>query len=609
MGTEKFIAFKEDGSAYRLKGRILRFLDNEPVSEADKTNIRSTLSVPASAEGLTPANNLSDLDSAATARTNLSVNSKDEDAQANALKVTAPALYFNGSSSVVEVADDDKLSFTDGTDDLPFTISAWVNMADATNFGVVSKYGATDPVKEWLFYTAGTDKLGLLLRDLSGNNATLTSDTALTSYEGQWIHLAATYAGSGPSSDVAFANAADAGTMELYLNGVMQTNVTRSSSGYTGMSNTAQAVDIGRYFGSVEAKGHIRSVKIFNRSLTASEVAELARGNDLGFSEEWAGALGGVFTQDSTPSGEFAGVNLTDADEAGPIGGKSNVLKLTVNTASGVLHYATFSGASGTAGKRLRLKCNAYVPSANSNADGVWIYQSSGSAIQEESITPDTWVPLEFEFVSNGNVMVVAMLDGASSSFADAGSDDILYLADLTVTEIGCLADFRAERYDTSTSKLYDISDNAFVGTGTSVTLTGREVPVYETGTWTPGLEFGGASVGLTASVAEGRYTRTGDVVTLTGSITLTAKGSSTGSARITGLPFTSRNESSSRAQAGVPYAINMASLTSAITAIVQTADTDISLWDWGATGVTSLTDANFTDTSSFRFSSTYQIQ
>jgi len=292
----------------------------------------------------------------------------------------------------------------------------------------------------------------------------------------------------------------------------------------------------------VFGKLHLRDAEIFNRELTADEVAELARGNDLGFADEWGGALGGVFTQDATPSGEFAGVYLTDADEAGPIGGKSNILKLTVNTASGVLHYATFSGASGTAGKRLRLKCYAYVPSANSNTDGIWIYQSSGSGKQEQSITPDTWVPLEFEFVSNGNVMVVAMLDGTSSSFADAGSDDILYLADLTVTQIGTLADFRSERYDTSTSKLYDNSDNAFVGTGTSVSLTGREQPVYETGTWTPVYSpSSGSFTALTMDVTDATYTRVGNIVTVSANIKtddVDVTGAS-GNLQITGLPFT----------------------------------------------------------------------
>ena len=550
---------------------------------------------------------------AAGARTNLSVNSIDEDAQANALKVTAPAMYFNGSSSVVTVADDDKLTFssstefgtnssgtwspndntpalTDGTgtlnqhyrvdsgagtvtqggstlsiingtattagqavyydgsvwrlkdvDDLPFSVSALVNATDWTNFGIAGKYSNSADA-EWLFYTNG-DSLAFYLNDSNpSNRITCATSASLTAYEGQWIHVAVSYAGAGPSaaSGNAF-TAADAG-VKFFING---TEVAQSAAAkigtYSGMQNTSLPLHIGKY-STAYAKGSIRDVKIFNRELTADEVAELARGNDLGFSEEWGGALGGVFTQDSTPSGEFAGVNLTDADEAGPIGGKSNVLKLTVNTASGVLHYATFSGASGTAGKRLRLKCNAYVPSANSNADRVWLYQSSGSAIQEESITPDTWVPLEFEFVSNGNVMVVAMLDGASSSFADAGSDDILYLADLTVTEIGCLADFRAERYDTSTSKLYDISDNAFVGTGTSVSLTGREQPVYETGTWTPVYSpSSGSFTALTMDVTDATYTRVGNIVTVSANIKtddVDVTGAS-GNLQITGLPFT----------------------------------------------------------------------
>jgi len=54
------------------------------------------------------------LDGSATAadgRSALSVNSIEEDAQAYALKTTAPALYFNGSSYVT-VADDDKLTFS-----------------------------------------------------------------------------------------------------------------------------------------------------------------------------------------------------------------------------------------------------------------------------------------------------------------------------------------------------------------------------------------------------------------------------------------------------------------------------------------------------------------
>ena len=75
MGTEKFMAFKEDGTAYRLKGRILRFLDAEPVSSADKSNMRSSLGI--TSQGglgdLLAANNLDDVASKDTAKTNLEI--------------------------------------------------------------------------------------------------------------------------------------------------------------------------------------------------------------------------------------------------------------------------------------------------------------------------------------------------------------------------------------------------------------------------------------------------------------------------------------------------------------------------------------------------------
>ena len=73
MGTEKFMAFKADGTAYRLKGRILRHLDNEPVTDADKQNIRDTLGITAVNGDLLAANNLDDVASTSTAQENLKI--------------------------------------------------------------------------------------------------------------------------------------------------------------------------------------------------------------------------------------------------------------------------------------------------------------------------------------------------------------------------------------------------------------------------------------------------------------------------------------------------------------------------------------------------------
>lgn len=59
----------------------------------------------------------------------------------------------------------------------------------------------------------------------------------------------------------------------------------------------------------------------------------------------------------------------------------------------------------------------------------------------------------------------------------------------------------------------------------------------YEEGTFVPVLQFGGASVGVTYTTQIGKFTRIGNTVHFTINIKLTSKGSSTGQAKIAGLP------------------------------------------------------------------------
>jgi len=550
------------------------------------------------------ANILDGISTASTARTTLSVNSTDEDAQANALKVTSPAMYFNGTSSVVTVADDDRFSFTDGTDDLPFTISGFIKMTDATNFTVASKY-ASGSVSEWFLAVSSSDNLRLFLNTSSGNNISVSSDTALTSYEGDWIHVAATYAGAGPNSDTAFS----AANATLYVNGALVPSSKLETGTYAGMSNTTQPVWIGK-FGTSYSKGSIRDCKIFNRSLTASEVAELARGNDLGFSEEWGGAHGAVYTSDFSAGADgWAASNGTAAGNIDSIGGRNDNLRLTVNTSNST-HFLSLTPPLAV-GKRYRVTLDYYIPSGQSNVDGLTIGTDVTAAnfIEITSGTTDSWTRVDTEAVANGTGLRVFATDAGVRTFQDAGGDDVLYIRNVTITEIGTLADFRSERYDTSTNKLYDLSDNAFVGTGTSVSLTGMEQPVYETGTWTPTITFGSGSTGITYGAQEGYYTRIGDVVHLEGNITLTATGTDTGTAKIEGLPFTARNTTDSGSTLVMGRASNMASLTSAFNGLINNNTTNATLYDWGAAGSTGLTEANFTATTQIRFSGTYQIQ
>jgi hypothetical protein len=129
----------------------------------------------------------------------------------------------------------------------------------------------------------------------------------------------------------------------------------------------------------------------------------------------------------------------------------------------------------------------------------------------------------------------------------------------------------------------------------------------YEEGTWTMGVEFGGASVGVTYANNTGTYTKIGRQVTVNGYLSLTNKGSSTGSARITGLPFTIANGNGFYSTAAVQLvAVTFTNQYSAIAAINTTT---IELYENTLLGaITNLTDADFANTSNSVVSLTYFV-
>jgi hypothetical protein len=80
----------------------------------------------------------------------------------------------------------------------------------------------------------------------------------------------------------------------------------------------------------------------------------------------------------------------------------------------------------------------------------------------------------------------------------------------------------------------------------------------YEEGVLVLVVSFGGLSTGITYGTQSGRYTKIGERVIATGLVRLTAKGSSTGQARIGGLPFTVNNNANSYA----PVALQLGVVT-----------------------------------------------
>jgi hypothetical protein len=129
----------------------------------------------------------------------------------------------------------------------------------------------------------------------------------------------------------------------------------------------------------------------------------------------------------------------------------------------------------------------------------------------------------------------------------------------------------------------------------------------YEEGTWTMGVSFGGASVGVTTSANTGTYTKIGRQVTVNGFLQLTNKGSSTGNALITGMPFTAGNTNSNYAAASIHfYSISFANQ---MFARVNKNSTDILLAESTEAGVWSeITDTNFANDSEVMVLATYFV-
>jgi hypothetical protein len=129
----------------------------------------------------------------------------------------------------------------------------------------------------------------------------------------------------------------------------------------------------------------------------------------------------------------------------------------------------------------------------------------------------------------------------------------------------------------------------------------------YEEGTWTPSVAFGGASVGMTYDVNSGTYTKIGRQVTVNGYIVLTSKGTSTGNATITGLPFTVGNTVGNFGAASLWF--NSITFTNQFQGRVSQNQNDIGLFEITILGaVTNLTNVDFANNSQIMISVTYFV-
>lgn len=152
-------------------------------------------------------------------------------------------------------------------------------------------------------------------------------------------------------------------------------------------------------------------------------------------------------------------------------------------------------------------------------------------------------------------------------------------------------------------------SGNKFlnIGTGDYSATLGGLLETYQQGTFTPGISFNGGTTGITYSIQVGRFARIGNRNCFNLNITLTSKGSSTGAAKVTGLPITSANVSNSFP----PVALVASNLTFAGIpyGVIDSNGTGISLGNFASAGAAAnLTDTAFANNTLIYMSGCYEV-
>jgi len=137
----------------------------------------------------------------------------------------------------------------------------------------------------------------------------------------------------------------------------------------------------------------------------------------------------------------------------------------------------------------------------------------------------------------------------------------------------------------------------------------------YEIGTWTAGIEINDSASGIAYTSRSASYVKIGKLVFVDADIQLSSKGSSSGTVKITGLPFTVYDRTGGTSLDGgaslCAFQFGTSGIFTPIGLVGRGGTTDISMYIASTSGgniSTNLTDSKITDSFSVRMSLTYRI-
>ena len=187
-------------------------------------------------------------------------------------KVNKKAISLDGNNDHVLVSDEDDFSFTNGSSDTAFSLSAWVYVGDVSsdNGPFMSKFNGNTGETEYIF-KHGDGELRFFIYDNTSaatGHQIRTQANAATLTDTTWHHVVATYSGNGSQTG-----------MKVYMD-ASQVTATQSTLGsYSRVRNTGASFVIGATQDLANAnrvfEDRLADCVVFNKELSSSEVTEL----------------------------------------------------------------------------------------------------------------------------------------------------------------------------------------------------------------------------------------------------------------------------------------------------------------------------------------------
>ena len=187
-------------------------------------------------------------------------------------KINKKAISLDGSNDHVLSSDQDDFSFTNGSNDLPFSLSLWVYVGDISSDDgpFISKANFTTGGNEFIFKHAN-GKLQFFLYDnisSAAGDSIRTQAPSATLSDATWHHVVATYSGNGSQTGI-----------KVYTDGSQTTSTQSQNGSYSRLRNTSTPVVIGATQDLANAnrvfEDRIADCVVFNKEMTSAEVAEI----------------------------------------------------------------------------------------------------------------------------------------------------------------------------------------------------------------------------------------------------------------------------------------------------------------------------------------------